>query len=75
MGVIGIILLVVFVISSILLVVIVLIQDDQGEGIGGLFGGGGSTAFGSRSGNVLTKFTSILAAAFLICSFGMAWIN
>jgi len=53
----------------------VLIQDEQGEGMGGLFGGGSSTPFGSRSGNVLTKFTSILAAVFLLTSFGLAWIN
>ena len=34
------ILLVIFVISSLLLIAIVLIQDEQGEGMGGLFGGG-----------------------------------
>ena len=75
MALLGIILLVIFIISAILLIVIVLLQDDQGEGIGGLFGGGSSTAFGSRSGNVLTKFTSILGAIFLVCSFGLAWVN
>ena len=75
MGILGVILLVVFSISSLLLIVIVLIQDEQGEGIGGLFGGGSSTTFGSRSGNILTKFTSILAAIFLVCSFALAWIN
>ncbi|MAG13213.1 MAG: preprotein translocase subunit SecG [Spirochaetales bacterium] len=75
MGLLGIILLVVFSISSLLMIVVVLIQDEQGEGIGGLFGGGSSTAFGSRSGNILTKFTSILAAIFLVCSFALAWIN
>lgn len=75
MGILGIALLVIFVITSILLIVIVLIQDEQGEGLGGLFGGGSTTAFGSRSGNVLTKFTGILGAIFLVCSFGLAWIN
>ena len=75
MGVIGIILLVILVISAVLLVLVVLVQDEQGEGIGGIFGGGSSTAFGSRSGNVLTRFTAGLAAVFLICCFGLAWVN
>ena len=56
MGIIGIVLLVIMAISAVLLVLVVLVQDDQGEGIGGIFGGGSNTAFGSRSGNVLTRF-------------------
>ncbi len=75
MGFLGILLLVIFVIASLLLIVIVLIQDDQGEGLGGLFGGGSATPFGSRSGNVLTRFTAVLAGIFLVCSFALAWIN
>jgi len=75
MGFLSIILIVFFVISALLLIILVLLQDEQGEGLGGIFGGGSSTAFGSRSGNILTKFTSILGAIFLICSFGLAWIN
>jgi protein translocase SecG subunit len=71
----GIALLIVFVISAILLVLIVLVQDDQGEGLGGIFGGGSSTAFGSRSGNILTKVTSVIAAIFFIIAFMFAWIN
>lgn len=75
MGILEIILLIIFIIGSLLLIAIVLLQDEQGEGLGGLFGGGSSTAFGSRSGNVLTKFTSILGAIFLVCSFGLAWVS
>jgi preprotein translocase subunit SecG len=75
MGLIGIILLVILVISAVLLVLVVLVQDEQGEGIGGIFGGGSNTAFGSRSGNVLTRFTAVLAAVFLVCCFGVAWVN
>ncbi len=75
MGVIGIVLLVTMIISAILLILVVLVQDDQGEGLGGIFGGGSNTAFGSRSGNVLTRFTAVLAAIFLVCCFGMAWLS
>lgn len=75
MGFLGIILLVIFVLSALILIILVLLQDEQGEGLGGLFGGGSSSAFGSRSGTVLTKFTSIVGAAFLFCSFGLAWVN
>jgi preprotein translocase subunit SecG len=74
MGLIGIILLVLMVISAVLLVLVILVQDDQGEGIGGIFGGGSNTAFGSRSGNVLTRFTAVVAAIFLFTVFGMAWL-
>ncbi len=75
MGIIGTILLIIFIIASILLILIVLMQDDQGEGIGGIFGGGGSSNFGSRSGNILTKFTSFLGLIFLVTAFGLIWIN
>jgi len=75
MGIISVLLIVIFIITAILLVVVILLQDEQGEGLGGLFGGGSSTPFGSRSGNILTRFTSILGAVFLFCSFGIAWVN
>ncbi len=75
MGLIGIVLMVIFVLSAILLVLLVLIQDEQGEGIGGLFSGGSSTPFGSRAGNVLTRFTAVLATVFLVCAFAIAWIS
>lgn len=72
----GILILVVFIVSAVLLILVVLIQDDQGQGIGGMFGGGeGSSPFGSRTGNVLTRFTSILGAVFLVAAFSLAWLN
>ena len=75
MGLIGILLLVFLVISAVLLVLLVLVQDEQGEGLGGFFGSGSTTAFGSRTGNVLTRFTTVLAAVFLFCCLGLAWVN
>ena len=74
-GIIEIIFIVVFVICAFLLMALVLLQDEQGEGLGGIFGGGSSTPFGSRSGNVLTKLTSLLGAIFLLTSLGLSWIK
>ena len=70
-----IVLTIIFVISAVLLAALVLLQDDQGEGIGGMFGGGSGTPFGSRAGNILTKATTILATIFLLSAFGVAWLN
>ena len=75
MGAIGVILLVAFVIISILLVCLVLIQNEDGEGMGGLFGGSNSQAFGARSGNVITKTTYILVTLFFLVTFGLALVN
>ncbi len=75
MGVIGIILLVAFVIICVLLVCVVLLQNEEGGGMGGLLGGGNSVAFGSRSGNVLTKTTYILVTLFFVSTFILAFMN
>src|SRR4030065_2978491 len=75
MGLVSVILLVLFVIVSLLMMLVVLIQDAQGEGIAGMFGGAGTTPMGSRSGNVLTRFTSVLGALFLFGAFALAWLN
>jgi preprotein translocase subunit SecG len=75
MGLLSIVLLVFFTIAALLMILVIMLQDDQGEGIGGLFGGGSSSAFGSRSGNILTRFTSILGAIFIVGAFALAWLN
>ena len=75
MGLVSILILIIFVLSALILILVILLQDDQGEGLGGLFGGGSSSAFGPRTGNVLTRFTSVVAAIFLVTSFGIAWLN
>jgi preprotein translocase subunit SecG len=75
MSILGILLLVLFIIVAVLLILIVLIQNEEGDSMGGIFAGGSGSAFGSRSGNVLTKTTTILGAVFLILSLGLALIN
>jgi preprotein translocase subunit SecG len=71
----SIILLVFFVIIAVLLVLLVLIQTEDGNHLGGLFAGGSDSAFGSRSGNVLTRATTVLGALFLIVSLGLALLS
>ncbi|GHV68634.1 hypothetical protein AGMMS49928_08640 [Spirochaetia bacterium] len=75
MTVLGIVLLVLFIIVAILLILLVLVQGEEGDSLGGIFAGGGGSAFGSRSGNVLTRATTVLGALFLVLSLGLALIN
>jgi len=75
MGVLGIVLLVVFVIVSLLLVLMVVIQDSDSDSLGGLFAGGSGSAFGSRSTNVVVRFTYILGALFFVTAFSLALLN
>lgn len=75
MAIVSLFLLVVFIITAVLLIVIVLMQDEQGEGLGGIFGGGNAAPVGNRAGNILTRATSIIATIFLVTLFGYAWIN
>jgi preprotein translocase subunit SecG len=75
MGALSIVLLVFFVIVAILLILLVLVQNEEGDSLGGIFAGGSGSAFGSRSGNVLTKTTTVLGTLFLVLSLGMALLN
>lgn len=75
MGVISIILLILFIIASLLLIFLVAIQSEGGTGLGGIFGGGSDTTFGSQTGKVLNKFTAILGASFLVLAILLAVIN
>ena len=75
MGVVGVILLVAFVIVCILLVGIVLIQNEEGDGLGGMFGGAAAQAFGAKSGNILTKTTYVLVTLFFVACLALALLN
>jgi preprotein translocase subunit SecG len=66
---------VLFIIVAILLILLVLVQNEEGDSLGGIFAGGSASAFGSRSGNVLTRTTSVLGALFLILTIGLALIK
>ncbi|HET7838520.1 MAG TPA: preprotein translocase subunit SecG [Rectinemataceae bacterium] len=75
MGILSIVLLVIFVIVALLLVLMVIIQDSDSDSLGGLFAGGSSSAFGSRSTSVVVRFTYVLGALFFVVAFGLAILN
>jgi len=75
MGILSVVLLVFFVIIAVLLILLVLLQNEEGDSLGGIFAGGSGSAFGSRSGNVLTRATTVLGALFLIISLGLALLS
>ncbi len=66
-----------YVLICAVLITIVLMQSSKGEGLAGVFGGGGGgqTLFGGRTGDVMTKATSILGAVFMILSLVLALIS
>src|SRR5207302_9995979 len=52
---------------GVLLIFLVLIQRGKGGGLSGAFGGaGGSSAFGSRAGDLFTRVTLVLAAVWVV---------
>ncbi len=71
----GIALLVLFVIICAIIIFLVLLQNEEGDSLGGLFAGGGNSAFGARSASVLTKTTYIAVALFFTTAFLLAFTN
>jgi preprotein translocase subunit SecG len=57
----------IIIILSLFIILLVLIQRGKGGGLAGAFGGvGGSSAFGSRAGDLFTRITIIVAAVWIL---------
>jgi preprotein translocase subunit SecG len=62
-------------IMGVLLIGLVLIQRGKGGGLAGAFGGvGGSSAFGSRAGDLFTRITLGFAAAWIALIMVQVWV-
>jgi len=70
-------LLILHLISAIALTGIVLLQAGKGGGLSGAFGSGmgSETLFGSRTGDVLTRATALVATVFLCSALVMAYLS
>jgi preprotein translocase subunit SecG len=63
---------VLLVLCSLFLICLVLIQRGKGGGLAGAFGGvGGSSAFGTKAGDVFTRVTIITAIIWFLLSMGL----
>lgn len=63
---------VLLVLCSFFLICLVLIQRGKGGGLAGAFGGvGGSSAFGTKAGDVFTKVTIITAIIWFVLNLGL----
>jgi len=75
-GILQYVLYTVLLIGSIFLILLILIQKGRGGGLAGALGGmGGSSAFGTRAGDVFTRITIGAAAVWFLAAMILAFIN
>lgn len=63
--------LVLFVVVCFLLILIILLQSSRASGME-LFGSGNQNVFGTQTGDILTKITTVLATLFFLGTIGLA---
>lgn len=72
-------LIIVHVIISLALIIVVLMQHGKQQGLSGAIAGGAETFFGKNKGRtidaMLKKFTSVIAALFIISSVALAFVS
>ena len=67
MGVLTVIFNTLIVLTSLFLICLILIQRGKGGGLAGAFGGvGGSSAFGTKAGDIFTRITVVTAAVWIL---------
>lgn len=67
---------VLIVVCSIFLICIVLIQRGRGGGLAGAFGGlGGSSAFGTKAGDVFTRVTVVTAGIWFVLAMALVIVS
>jgi len=71
------VLLILHLVSAIAVIAVVLLQAGKGGGLSGAFGSGmgSETLFGSRTGDVLTRGTAIVATFFIVSSLALAYLS
>jgi preprotein translocase subunit SecG len=65
-----------FIFLCLIMILLVLVQKGRGGGLSSAFGGGGgNTAFGAKTGDVLTWATSVVFALFVILAVALNLVS